>query len=101
MKQKLLFVLLILCIKTNASELTDTIFSIDTVNINNSKFAIFASYNKNNCKKEIEGSTTLQVTLYDDKKRKILTYTQYIPIWLNTFDLIGFIDYDLHRQFMD
>ena len=100
--KSLFFVLfMFLCIKTNASERKDTIFSIDTIKIDESRFAIYASYDMQSFYKEILGSTTLQVTLYDDKKRKLLTYSQYIPNWLQTFDLIGFIDYDLHRQFFD
>lgn len=97
MKKVIIALLILISFNAKASgkiEKKDTIFVIDPVKIDSERVAVKAGYDK--VKRNPYVGCNIYVTLYDYRMNKIISYDQYIPVWVT--DVPGYIEYKLNLQ---
>jgi hypothetical protein len=99
MKRKVLVFMLLLSLNAKAENKKDTVIKIDPVVIDDYRTAKFIKFERAQRSQNV--GSNIYVTLYDEKMKKIISYNQYVPIWIPDVELGGFIEYQLAAHFID
>lgn len=99
MKRNFFFFLVFLSLSAKAENRKDTVIKIDPVVIDDYRTAHFIKFERSPRSQNV--GSNVYMTLYDSRMKKILSYNQYVPVWVPDSELGGYLEYQLMAQFID